>query len=166
MFEAVGAIIIAILRVGVPIYVAALIATSILLFLSNSVAHQIGIEEVRQSYKGYLGLAFVASLSLLAATGISFALSAVNNHFEDWAGRRRLLQTLRMLTVDEKQFLRPFILDGENTVLAPLSDGVAGGLVAKTLIYRSSNLIEHFTAPFNLQPVARKLLTENPYLLN
>ena len=47
--EAVAAIIAAVLKVGVPIYVAALIATSLLLFLPDSIAHQIGIDELRES---------------------------------------------------------------------------------------------------------------------
>ena len=58
------------------------------------------------------------------------------------------------------------IINGENTVLAPITDGVSGGLVKKSIIYRSSNIFEQFRAPFNLQPIARNLLSENPELLD
>ena len=164
--EAVAAIIAAVLKVGVPIYVAALIATSLLLFLPNSIPHQIGIDELRESYRGYLGVAFVAAISLLAATGLSLAFSAISHRFDEQRVRRRSLRTLRVLTVDEKRFLRPFIRNGRNTILAPISDGVSGGLLAKAIIFRSSTVFEDFQAPFNLQPIARALLTENPELLD
>lgn len=166
MFEAIGAIIAAVIKVGVPIYVAALIASTLLLFLPDSAAHQIGIDEFRQLYRGYLGAAFVASVSLLAASGLSATSHVIGNRLDDRRLRRLTLDTLGMLTSDEKQFLRGFIVEGQNTVHAPLSDGVSGGLVAKQVVYRSSNIFHGFTAPFNLQPIARALLTENPRLLN
>lgn len=166
MFEAVGAVIAAVLKVGVPIYVAALIASTLLLFLPGSIAHQIGVEEFRQSSRGYLGGVFVASISLLAAYCLSAASNVINNHLDDRRLRRLTLDTLRMLTADEKRFLRPFIAEGRNTVYVAISDGISGGLVAKRIIYRSSNIIEAFQAPFNLQPIARKLLTENPTLVD
>jgi hypothetical protein len=76
------------------------------------------------------------------------------------------MESLRALTYSEKEFLHPFIFDGANTCYAPISDGVTGGLAAKKIIYISSRIIEHFNAPYNLQPVARKLLEENPQLLD
>ncbi len=166
MFEAVGAVIAAVIKAGVPIYVAALIASTLLLFLPNSIAHRIGVAEFRQLHRGYLGGAFVASISLLAAYGLSATFHAIGNRLDDRRVRRVTLKTLRTLTSDEKQFLRTFIFDGRNTVHAAISDGVSGGLVARRIVYRSSNIIERLAAPYNLQPIARKLLTENPSLLD
>ena len=166
MFEAVGAVIAAVIKAGVPIYVAALIASALLLFLPDSVAHQIGVEEFRQSYRGYLGGTLVASISLLVAYGLSATSNVVRNRLDDRQLRRLTMETLGMLTSAEKEFLSAFIIEGRNTVHAPISDGVAGGLVAKRIVYRSSNIIQYFDAPYNLQPIARKLLTKNPKLLN
>jgi hypothetical protein len=166
MFEAAGAVIAAVIKTGVPIYVAALIASSLLLFVPDSIAQQIGVAEFRQLYRGYLGAAFVASISLLAAYGLSATSDVIRNRLDDRRLRRLTLETLSMLTSDEKRFLRGFIVEGKNTVHASISDGVSGGLVAKCIVYRSSNIIERLAAPFNLQPIARKLLTENPRLLD
>jgi hypothetical protein len=42
-------------------------------------------------------------------------------------------------------------------------DGVAMGLEAKKIIYRSSNIsAPGGTFPYNMQPYARKILNENP----
>lgn len=166
MFEAAGAVIAAVIKAGVPIYVAALIASTLLLFLPDSIAHQLGLAELRQLFRPYLGALFVASISLLAAYGLSAISDVVKSRLDERRLRRQTLETLGMLTSAEKRFLRPFIAEGQNTILAPIGDGVAGGLVAKTVVYRSSNIIQAFAAPYNLQPIARKLLTENPQLLD
>ncbi|EGO95204.1 hypothetical protein APM_1967 [Acidiphilium sp. PM] len=72
-----------------------------------------------------------------------------------------------MLTEDEKLFLRPYIIDGANTRMANITNGVAGGLVAKGIIFRSSNVGTVFSGfSYNLQPISRKILTGRPDLLN
>jgi Super-infection exclusion protein B len=124
------------------------------------------ILQFRQLYRGYLGGAFVASISLLAAYGLSAGSDMISSRLDDRRLRRLTLKTLSTLTSDEKRFLRGFIVEGRNTVHASISDGVSGGLVAKCIVYRSSNIIERFAAPFNLQPIARELLTKNPRLLD
>lgn len=166
MFEAIGAVVAAIIKAGVPIYIGAFIASSLLLFLPDSAAKLLGLVEFRQTYREYLGVAFVVSVSLLFAHG----LSGIVRFASDWLDARRLrrhtLKTLSSLSSSEKQFLRPFIVDGENTRFASISDGVTGGLAAKQLIYRSSNVFERFAAPYNLQPPVRQLLMDNPHLLD
>jgi len=167
MFEATGAIIAAVLRVGVPIYVAALITSALLLFLPDSTVQQIGISEFRELWRGYIGIIFIASIALLASSGISAISQSVGNRLDNRRLQRLTLETLRMLTKDEKMFLRPFIIDGANTRNADVTSGIAGGLVAKHIIYRSSNVGHVFGGfAYNLQPLARKLLRENPDLLD
>jgi hypothetical protein len=41
-----------------------------------------------------------------------------------------------------------------------------GVSLAQGLIYCSSNIIERMQVPYNLQPIVRELLTENPHLLD
>lgn len=166
MFEAVGAVIAAILKVGVPIYISIFISCCLALFLPDYLAGQIGIATFRQLYRGYLGGGLIFSTSLLTASALSVTSQAVTNRLDDRRLRQLTLDTLNMLTEEEKKFLRNFMVGGQNTVFAPITDGVTGGLVAKTIIYRSSNVIQRFSAPYNLQPVARKLLSERPALLN
>lgn len=166
MFEAAGAVIVAVIKAGVPIYIAAFIASGLLLFLPAPISQQLGISAFRQMYRPYLGGTFVVSISLLAAYSLSGTSDLIRNRLDDRRLRLLTLETLDMLTSDEKQFLRAFIVGGRNTVNAPISDGIVGGLVAKRLVYRSSNIFPPSSAPYNLQPIARKLLTENPGLLD
>jgi hypothetical protein len=166
MLEAVGAAITTVIKVGVPIYVAVLIGSFAALFLPDPIVQQIGIAAFRQSYRGYLGGALIAAASLLLAHLLSATSRAVTNRFDDRRLRRMTIETLRMLTEDEKKFLRPFIFNGENTISAPINDGISGGLLEKQIIYRASSIIKYFNAPYNLQPIVRKLLSKDPALLD
>jgi hypothetical protein len=167
MFEAAGAAIAAVLKVGVPVYIAALIASSLLLFLPDTIALQIGIAGFRLLFRGYIGATFIVSLSLLLAYGISAISCSVRNTLDDRHLYRLTLDTLRLLTADEKRFLRPFVIEGKNTVKADISNGVVGGLVAKCILYRASNVGHLYSGfPYNLQPIARKILSEKPKLLD
>lgn len=167
MFEAVGAVIAAVLRVGAPIYVAVLIASTLLLFLPDVTAQQIGISAFREMWRGYIGTIFIISIALLASSGLSVLSQSVGNNLNNRRLQRSTLETLKMLTEDEKLFLRPFIIDGANTRKANVTSGVAGGLVAKGIIFRSSNIGHLFDGfAYNLQPIARKVLSQWPDLLD
>jgi hypothetical protein len=66
----------AIKNAGPPIYTAALVATSLLLFLPDPVIAQLGLDGVRDTYRMALGLTFVGSASLVAVH-VLFALPAL-----------------------------------------------------------------------------------------
>ncbi len=54
----------------------------------------------------------------------------------------------------------------EDTLCFHIEDGVAGGLVAKHILYRSSSIGGRLTGfAHNIQPWAREYLTDNPHLL-
>ena len=166
MFEAAGAFIATILKDGVRIYVAALFASGMSLFMPEAIAQNLGIAGLRQTYRLYLGGVFIVSISLLVAYGLSALSDWGKGHLMERRSRRRILNALEDLTAEEKKFLSMFVVEGRNTVHVPISDGIAGGLVAKCIVYRSSRVFHAFSAPYNLQPIARKLLTESPTLLD
>jgi hypothetical protein len=75
-------------------------------------------------------------------------------------------KSLHELTADEKAYLIPYVLENQNTQYFLLEDGIAGGLQAKTIIYRASNLGSLVGGwAFNIQPWARDYLKEHPELL-
>ena len=167
MFEAAGAVITAVLRIGAPIYGGVLIVTSFLLFLPEAIVQKIGFADIVETWRSYIGIIFLASLALLASSGISVLSQSVGNSLNNRRLQQLMLETLRMLTEDEKNFIRPFIINGENTRNAPIDSGIAGGLLAKGIIYRSSNIGHVFAGfSYNLQPISRKLLSENLDLLD
>jgi len=164
--DVIGSIFTAVVNGGWKLYLAAFIASAALLFVPDSLASQLGLEEIRHTYRTYAGMVFVASASLLAVNIVSFVVNAALRPWRDRQFNKAVYKTLTELTQEEKDFLRSFIHGQANTVSAPINDGVAGGLAAKQIIYRSSNVSHGFDWPYNLQPVPRKLLTANPELLD
>lgn len=164
--EWVGSIFTAVIGGGWKIYLAAFIASTALLFIPDSLVVQLGLEEIRHNYRTYAGFVFVASASLLAVNIISFIVQIGLRPWRDYQFNRAVYRTLSELTQGEKDFLREFIYGGSNTVLAAINDGIAGGLAAKHIIYRASNVSYGLEWPFNLQPVPRKLLSAHPELLD
>ena len=92
------------------------------------------------------------------------------NQWKTWRSHRETRGALANLTKAEKDFLRPFIIQGENTRYESIYDGVANGLQAKRIIYRASHLTvpgrPGMLAPCNLHPYARQVLDENRHLLD
>ncbi|MEH2514228.1 hypothetical protein V1291_005582 [Nitrobacteraceae bacterium AZCC 1564] len=164
--EWIGSVFSTVINAGWKIYLAAFLASAALLFIPDSLVTQLGLEEIRQSYRTYAGIVLVASVSLLTVNVISGIVHLVLKPWRDRQFNRAVYKMLGELTQDEKDFLRPFIFGNANTVTSPINDGVAGGLAAKQLIYRSSNVSFGLDWPYNLQPIPRKLLTAHPELLD
>jgi hypothetical protein len=150
-------------RVSTPV------AASAALFLPASLIQTIGLTEFREAHRMELGLALVASGSLLLIQ----LVIAIGNFLTAPIRRRRFSKDIRRqlesLTYEEKQFLRPYIYGGENTNYAQYSDGIANGLAAKKIIYRASQMSIPGTMmafPYNLQAYARQELSKHPHLLD
>jgi Super-infection exclusion protein B len=164
--EWVGSLITIVINAGTRIYVAALIASAAILFSPPSLVTQLGLDNFRQTYKAYIGTAFIVSLSLLITSMSSAVWSIILSPYRDRLERKKYITMFEELTFAEKRFLVPFIQDGENTRYADLHDGVARGLEAKGILYRPSNMAVGFEFPFNLQPIARRILNDRPELLS
>ena len=118
----------------------------------------------------YLGIAVLASGSLVVVTAAFASATFVPKLWERHSTHRKVFKALRSLTEDEKAFLRPYIVDGENTRYASIYDGVPNGLQAKNIIYRASQI----TVPgrpgmqlaFNLRSYCRKALNRHRHWLD
>jgi len=164
--ELVGSLLTAIINGGWKLYLAAFIASAALLFFPESLVSALGLDEIRHTYRTYAGVILITSASLLAVNIISFFVRLMLKPWRDRQFNRAVYRTLSDLTQAEKDFLREFIFGHANTVSAPVNDGVAGGLQAKQIIYRSSNISYGLEWPYNLQPIPRKLLNAHPELLD
>jgi len=145
-----------------------------LLFLNQKVLSFLSLLDFRQRNAGNIALIFIFSLSLLCSYVIFFLINIVrrkvNNIYIKNTERKRielLQKSLHQLTPDEKTYLQPFILQGKNTLYFSIQDGIAGGLVAKKIIYMSSQVGNMFSGfAYNLQPWAREYLCEHIDLLS
>jgi hypothetical protein len=70
------------------------------------------------------------------------------------------------LSEPEKRVLCQFLHNETTTRDLPISDGVVGGLVAKGILFHSSNFADHHLgSAHNVQPWAWEYLNSHPNLL-
>jgi pilus assembly protein TadC len=83
----------------------------------------------------YIGIVTIVAASLLLMHGAGYLVDRVKvnrakkREQQEW--QRRVADTLSSLTSAEKLALRSYILEGQNSALFNIGDGVAGGLEAK-----------------------------------
>jgi hypothetical protein len=169
MLEWIGPTITAVVSAGRPLYFSAFIAASLLLFLPDPLISLVGLAEARSEHRTLAGATLLISASLLAADLLLLIGRAIRRRHRERLLDRNIRERLHELTFEEKQFLRPYIHEGVNSMYASYYDGLPNGLEAKSIIFRASNMSTpgvSMNFPWNLQPIARRLLTQNPHLLD
>jgi hypothetical protein len=117
----------------------------------------------------YIGIVTILAAALLVTHGAAHLVDrfkANRTKKKEQEDRERSeLEILRSLTPEEKRALQPYILEKKNSALFHVSDGIAGGLVAKKILFMASNVGPWSYFPHNLQPWAREQLTKHSELL-
>lgn len=142
------------------------IATSILLFVPDPLAQALGVAEVRASYRGIIGGAFIFSWSYLVVNFLWWLWKEVS---ATWLSRKKRLareKRLHNLTPEERSYLAPYVLEDINTQKFEIEDGIIGGLLSKEIVFRSSGVFDMIEgAPYNIQSWAKDYLRDRPALL-
>lgn len=163
------------LRQSTPALLAGIaLSCAVLLFAPEALVSTLGLLELRESYRPYLGVGLILSGSVLVAHGVAKLGAAAKNVISRWQKQRQQgkrieagKRAMASLTADEKAYLVPYILDGETTCYHQLEDGVIASLEAKGIVYRASSVGRALTGfAYNLQPWAREYLSANPQLLD
>ncbi len=145
-----------------PSFVLACISWTFIL-LPVRISDLLGITEIISSNRVILGFSAI----LFSVYLISFLVyEYLSGHLTQWIIIKRVKKRLNHLTEDEKDALRPYIVENKRTAHFRMSDGIAGGLAAKNVLFRSSNLGslgEVF--PYNIQDYAFDYLNKNRRLL-
>lgn len=139
---------------------------SILLFLPSEALDKLGLKDFRDTQKTVIGLIFLGSAVFLG----SYAAEEIwSNGKKAYLEQRQLKfwrDQMSDLSPPETLILREYIDNQETTRYFAISNGIVNGLVAKNILYCSSNVgIYHMSFPFNLQPWAWKYLNEHPEIL-
>lgn len=162
MFEKAYEILGAINRIPVLLLVALGAADAFILFIPEPLAATLAVDEFRKIYRIYLGPGLVVLGAWLIARFLAMAAMPLKQR----RNLRNLQKSLATLTAEEKCYLAEFMETGRTTILVPLGDGIIGSLVARKIVYRSSNVFDVVEGvPYNLQPWARQYLQENPNVL-
>ena len=133
------------------------------ILLPLKVTGLLGITEIINSYRSYLGLGAILFTFYL----LSFILyEYLRGYLNQQIIIKRVKKRLKNLTTDEKDALRPYVEENKRTDHFNMASGVANGLESKQILYRSSNLSDlgpYF--PYNIQDYAFDYLKRNTHLL-
>ncbi len=145
-----------------------LVASWSLLLLPDGLLARMGLVDLRNDFRAWVGLVALVSLAWLVALPIYNLGVWVEKEVVYWRIRRNGLAILRNLSSVEKEYLRQYIDQNTTTLTFELSDGVVQGLQQKGLIVRVSSVGRPSPRPefdYNIQPWADRVLRENPNLL-
>jgi hypothetical protein len=156
------------------IFLGIAMASGIVLIVGDDLASTIGLAEFRKEYRAFLNGALVLSLALVVAHGLWSGGKGIVAHLKRPRARRDegppleiRQEQLHQLTPDEKAYLAPYIFGKESTRHFKMEDSTAGGLVAKSILYRSSHIGSMTDGwAHTLRPWARNYLEANPQLLD
>nr|DAL55178.1 MAG TPA_asm: Super-infection exclusion protein B [Caudoviricetes sp.] len=155
-----------ILKLPFKYLVAILLILSFLLFAPSSYIANLGINELINEYRTYIGLAFICDLFFILVDVLSLLmkyLRALKKYYSiTFIGKRKIKQ----LTPEEKSILRYYIQEQTRTQTLPFNDGVVAELSNLAIIYRASSLsLGGVEFDYNLNDWAWKYLNKNKDLL-
>ncbi len=137
------------------------IAGCFVLFGPKFLLDRTGLTALASPHLPLIALIVIAALALLL---IELVIVLVRKRKGKRSENARC-KFLHGLTVEERATLLQF-MNGQNTASFNISDGVAGGLVRKRILYIAATAFHPFSVPHNLQPWARDYLEKNPSLLD
>lgn len=146
---------------------AILLVSGVLVFSPETWLNELGLKSIVDSYRGWIGGVFLVSGILLLTNGLAFLFEPIQGSINDW--RRTLVYSkqLKTLSSTEKKVLKKYFDQDTQSLQLGSMDGIAGGLVAKNILFRSSSLgtADAYFA-YNIQPWAWVYLKKHPELLN
>jgi hypothetical protein len=144
------------------------IASAFVLLSPSSILTPLGLKEVIEVVRPYLGGAFVLSTSLLICLAMKGVWdNLIRRQLRDSLTVRLHRRELHSLTEDEKDYLRRYIEKQTRSCTFALNDGIAMGLQQRKIIIRASNLgiPGGYSFPFQIQPWAWEYLNKHPELV-
>lgn len=137
------------------------------LFSPSSVLGVLGLDGLRAEHQPWVGAVFVVSTLLFATAAIRAMAEMFGPIIRGRWNLRQWEKELHVLSPPEVGALREYIDNETTTRSFYLSDGVAGGLVGKNILYRASNIGHPGSVSFdyNLQPWAWRYLRKHPEIL-
>ena len=148
-------------------FAAIAIASAIVLFTPASALQILGLDAIRATHRTWIGGAFVLSAALFfTSVAGRLAQLVAPDLIQRWnASQQR--KALHTLSRPEREVLAEYLLHDTSTRSFAISDGVVGGLVAKRILYRASNVGHPGSMSFdhNLQPWAWDYLRRHPALV-
>ena len=150
-----------------PRYLVALgVVAAFLLFIPENILKNLAIHDFAKNYRPWISFVLLISSALLVVTSAIWTTKRI----QKWWRRRnfdlKIIESLNILTEDEKQILRFYIAEQTKTNTLRFDDGIVNGLVSKGIIYRSASVGTLFEgSAHNISELAWNYLNIHPHVL-
>ena len=137
-----------------------------LLFISEQLSKTLGVFQLTQDYRQWIGIAFISSMTMVVIDCFMKIGTVVKGFVVNKKSNKKLIQSLRALTEEEKQILRYYYAKESKTNTLRIDDGIVNGLRNKGIIYLSATqgtASEGFS--HNISELAWDYINKNPKLL-
>lgn len=125
-------------RIPTRFFAVVAVASGLVLLLPGNALEPLGIAEFRADYTGYLGIAFLVSVSLLAVEVVLWAVRAAQKRARRRAAERTVEDAMLNLDGSEKAVLREFFIAGAKTLRLPLEQAPVASLRKSGIVHCSA----------------------------
>lgn len=163
-FDIISDTILKIFKLGkLPAFLAMLISWVFILLPINIIEYLL-IDDMINEYRPIIGLTAIFSTTYFWGIVLfEYARKKIREKLDVY----HIKKWLKKLSDDEKYTLVKYISKNNRSEVFAMSNGVVGGLVAKGILYRASDVShsrEYFS--YNIQDIAFEYLRKNPKLLD
>ena len=155
------------LKLSPYIFFGLAIATGIVLFSPAATVATLGVRPLVDGYRVWIGGVFILSASIFVSSVAAKLPKIIGQHFQEWWNLRKARQSLLELSDPERSLLAQYVRKNTTTLSFAISDGIVGGLVGKTMLYRASN-VGHpgsYSFDYNVQPWVWREISRRPELV-
>jgi len=158
--------IVEVIKLPVKYIIAIFLILFSLLFFPEVFITKLGLSQIVQKYRAYIGLAFLVSSFFIIVHISTYLIKYLKALYEYSRLVRHGIKRLKELTPKEKHILNEYIINNTRTSTLAYNSGVVRELESYKIIYRSSNVsTSHLSFSYNINPWAWKYLNKNKHLL-
>lgn len=144
-----------------------LLTSSCFIFAPDNILIDLGVKDLRDTYRSYIGVVFILSFSIVFVNVIAGLYKKLRKRYINYKVKRIGIQTLKGLNNAEKEILSEMLNNGTYSTGIDITAGVHKRLEVHRLIYRSSSV--SMCGPlfsYNIQPWVSDYLKKHNNLLN
>jgi len=140
--------------------------SALCLFLPDRVLTAIGILDLRNQFKPYLGAALLLSLTFIVSATLLKVFALTRDKYLEWAYKRRVIKRLEQITKEESDILISYIKEKTYTRSLNYMNGVVKGLVINDIIYQATTRTRTDFLDYSMLPWVWDYLNKHPELFN
>src|SRR5690554_3726510 len=123
------------LKIPSTLLIALALISILVLWMPSEHAASLGIDILRENHRPNFGIGLLVLAAMLIARLFGWLTKQYRYHKQRKINRQRL----QALASDEKGYLVPFVVGGESCLYINSTDGIAGNLRRKGILYVTNN---------------------------